>query len=150
MKNTVGASTLLTSASTTASLDRVTGSRRRTAADECGQLVRRHGFFQQRQRSAALLEVAAKYPSFPIVLEAVRECLQDVYDLPALVALMRAVETEARRRRRTLLLLDTVQDGAGERLYRRLGWREIGAVPNHFVDPFGNPQTSVYFMLALD
>ena len=39
-----------------------------------------------------LLEVAAKYPSFPIVLEAVRECLQDVYDLPALVALMRAVD----------------------------------------------------------
>ena len=32
---------------------------------------------------AALLEVAASYPSFPIVLEAVRECLQDVYDLPA-------------------------------------------------------------------
>ena len=31
-----------------------------------------------------MLEVAAKYPSFPIVLEAVRECLQDVYDLPAL------------------------------------------------------------------
>ena len=41
--------------------------------------------WQQRQRSAALLEVAAQYPSFPIVLEAVRECLQDVYDLPALV-----------------------------------------------------------------
>ena len=34
----------------------------------------------------------AKYPSFPIVLEAVRECLQDVYDLPALVGLMRSVE----------------------------------------------------------
>ena len=48
--------------------------------------------WQQRQRSAALLEVAAKYPSFPIVLEAVRECLQDVYDLPALVALMRGVD----------------------------------------------------------
>ena len=32
-----------------------------------------------------------KYPSFPIVLEAVRECLQDVYDLPALVALMRDI-----------------------------------------------------------
>jgi ATP-dependent Lhr-like helicase len=53
---------------------------------------RRSPLWQQRQRSAALLEVAAKYPSFPIVLEAVRECLQDVYDLPALVALMRAVE----------------------------------------------------------
>ncbi|MFC4786271.1 ATP-dependent helicase [Nocardioides sp. MAHUQ-72] len=53
---------------------------------------RRSPLWQQRQRSAALLEVAAKYPSFPIVLEAVRECLQDVYDLPALVALMQRVD----------------------------------------------------------
>ncbi|HEY2880497.1 ATP-dependent helicase [Nocardioides sp.] len=53
---------------------------------------RRSPLWQQRQRSAALLEVAVKYPSFPIVLEAVRECLQDVYDLPALVALMRRVQ----------------------------------------------------------
>ena len=53
---------------------------------------RRSPLWQQRQRSAALLEVAAKYPSFPIVLEAVRECLQDVYDLPALVGLMRRVQ----------------------------------------------------------
>ncbi|WP_205473535.1 ATP-dependent helicase [Nocardioides sp. SYSU D00038] len=54
---------------------------------------RRSPLWQQRQRSAALLEVASKYPSFPIVLEAVRECLQDVYDLPALVGLMRRVDT---------------------------------------------------------
>ena len=53
---------------------------------------RRSPLWQQRQRSAALLEVASKYPSFPIILEAVRECLQDVYDLPSLVALMRSVE----------------------------------------------------------
>lgn len=53
---------------------------------------RRSPLWQQRQRSAALLEVASRYPSFPIVLEAVRECLQDVYDLPALLALMRRVE----------------------------------------------------------
>ena len=53
---------------------------------------RRSPLWQQRQRSAALLEVASKYPSFPIVLEAVRECLQDVYDLPSLVALMRRVK----------------------------------------------------------
>ena len=53
---------------------------------------RRSPLWQQRQRSAALLEVASKYPSFPIVLEAVRECLQDVYDLPSLVSLMRRVE----------------------------------------------------------
>ncbi|MFC7496303.1 MULTISPECIES: ATP-dependent helicase [unclassified Nocardioides] len=53
---------------------------------------RRSPLWQQRQRSAALLEVAAQYPSFPIVLEAVRECLQDVYDLPSLTALMRGID----------------------------------------------------------
>ncbi len=53
---------------------------------------RRSPLWQQRQRSAQLLQVAAQYPAFPIVLEAVRECLQDVYDLPALVALLRRVQ----------------------------------------------------------
>ena len=53
---------------------------------------RRSPLWQQRQRSAQLLEVAARYPSFPIVLEAIRECLQDVYDLPALVDLLKSVE----------------------------------------------------------
>jgi len=53
---------------------------------------RRSPLWQQRQRSAQLLEVASKYPAFPIVLEAVRECLQDVYDLPALVALLGRVQ----------------------------------------------------------
>lgn len=64
-------------------------------------------------------------------------------------ALMNALELEARCRHRSLLILDTVQDGAGERLYRRLGWQEIGIVPNHFVDPFGNSKASVYFMKHL-
>ena len=53
---------------------------------------RRSPLWQQRQRSAALLEVASRYPSFPIVLEAVREVLQDVYDLPSLIGLMRRVD----------------------------------------------------------
>ncbi len=53
---------------------------------------KRSPLWQQRQRSAQLLEVAAKYPSFPIVLEAVREVLQDVYDLPSLVSLLRRIE----------------------------------------------------------
>ncbi|MBF4162281.1 ATP-dependent helicase [Nocardioides acrostichi] len=53
---------------------------------------RRSPLWQQRQRAAALLDVAVKYPSFPIVLEAVRECLQDVYDLPGLTGLMRRLE----------------------------------------------------------
>jgi ATP-dependent Lhr-like helicase len=48
---------------------------------------RRSPLWQQRQRSAQLLEVARKYPSFPIILETVREVLQDVYDLPALAEL---------------------------------------------------------------
>ncbi len=45
---------------------------------------RRSPLWQQRQRSAQLLEVARKYPSFPIILETVREVLQDAYDLPSL------------------------------------------------------------------
>ena len=49
---------------------------------------RRAPLWHQRQRAAQLLDVARKYPDFPIVLEAVRECLQDVYDVPMLTALM--------------------------------------------------------------
>ncbi|WP_209723257.1 ATP-dependent helicase [Marmoricola sp. OAE513] len=52
---------------------------------------RRSPLWQQRQRSAQLLEVASRYPSFPIVLETVREVLQDVYDVPALTALHRRI-----------------------------------------------------------
>jgi ATP-dependent Lhr-like helicase len=43
--------------------------------------------WMQRKRAHDLLQVAARYPSFPIVLEAMRECLQDVFDVPALVEL---------------------------------------------------------------
>ena len=53
---------------------------------------RRAPLWQQRQRSAQLLEVAARYPSFPIVLEAVREVLQDVYDVPALVQVLTRID----------------------------------------------------------
>ncbi len=54
---------------------------------------RRSPLWQQRQRSAQLLEVARHYPAFPIVLEAVREVLQDVYDVPALTQLMRDLDS---------------------------------------------------------
>ena len=53
---------------------------------------RRSPLWQQRQKSSQLLEVASKYPSFPIILEAVREVLQDVYDVPALTALLQRVQ----------------------------------------------------------
>jgi len=58
---------------------------------------RRSPLWQQRQRSAQLLEVARRYPSFPIVLETVREVLQDVYDVPALTELLRRVEARSVR-----------------------------------------------------
>jgi ATP-dependent Lhr-like helicase len=52
---------------------------------------RRSPLWQQRQRAAHLLGVASQYASFPIVLETMRECLQDVFDVPGLVQLMRDV-----------------------------------------------------------
>lgn len=58
---------------------------------------RRQPLWQQRQRSAQLLEVASQYPSFPIVLEAVRECLQDVYDVDALRDLMKSINNRSIR-----------------------------------------------------
>ncbi len=50
---------------------------------------RRTPLWQQRQRANQLLQVASEYGDFPVVLEAMRECLQDVFDVPGLVGLMR-------------------------------------------------------------
>ena len=47
----------------------------------------------QRKRAADLLGVAAKFGSFPMLLEAYRECLRDVFDIPALVETLRRLET---------------------------------------------------------
>ncbi|MCK9898553.1 ATP-dependent helicase [Frankia sp. Cpl3] len=58
---------------------------------------RRTPLWQQRQRSAHLLSVASTFGDFPVVLETMRECLQDVYDVPALVGLMRDVDARALR-----------------------------------------------------
>ncbi|HEV8164269.1 MAG TPA: helicase-related protein, partial [Actinomycetota bacterium] len=56
---------------------------------------RRQPLWQQRQRAAQLLDVAREYDDFPVTLEAARECLQDVLDVPGLVGLMR--DLSARR-----------------------------------------------------
>ena len=61
--------------------------------------------WQQRQRAADLLSVAAKYPSFPVLLETTRECLNDVFDLPALMGLM----SDLRSRRVRVVAVDTPQ-----------------------------------------
>jgi ATP-dependent Lhr-like helicase len=52
----------------------------------------RSPLWMQRKKSADLLTVAARYGSFPIILEAYRECLKDVFDVPALVDLARRVK----------------------------------------------------------
>ncbi|MHB8662646.1 MAG: Lhr family helicase [Acidimicrobiales bacterium] len=53
--------------------------------------------WQMRQRAADLLAVASQYESFPILLETYRECLADVFDLPALTGLMRDIEARTVR-----------------------------------------------------
>jgi ATP-dependent helicase Lhr and Lhr-like helicase len=52
---------------------------------------KRTPLWQQRQRASHLLNVAGRYGSFPVVLETMRECLQDVFDVPGLVRLMRDI-----------------------------------------------------------
>ncbi|WP_236788734.1 ATP-dependent helicase [Amycolatopsis sp. GM8] len=64
---------------------------------------RRTPLWQQRQRASQLLAVAAKYERFPVVLEAMRECLQDVYDVGGLRELM----TDVRARRVKLVEVET-------------------------------------------
>ncbi|MFO7573265.1 MAG: helicase-related protein, partial [Gaiellaceae bacterium] len=49
--------------------------------------------WQQRLKAQGLLQVARRYPQFPIVLETYRECLQDVFDLPALRGILRGLST---------------------------------------------------------
>ena len=49
--------------------------------------------WQQRLKAQSLLQVARKYGSFPIVLETYRECLQDVFDLPALKRILHGLQT---------------------------------------------------------
>ncbi len=81
---------------------------------------RRTPLWQQRQRSAQLLEIASQYPGFPIVLETVRECLQDVFDVPALVSLL---EDLAARRVRVV----EVETPAPSPFGKSLLFRYVGA-----------------------
>ena len=52
----------------------------------------RSPLWQQRKRAADLLAVAARFGSFPMILEAYRECLRDVFDMPSLIATLRRIE----------------------------------------------------------
>ncbi len=53
--------------------------------------------WQQRKRAYDLLSVASRYAEFPILLEAYRECLRDVFDMPALMEILRGVGSRSLR-----------------------------------------------------
>ncbi len=81
---------------------------------------RRTPLWQQRQRSAQLLEIAAQFPGFPITLETVRECLQDVFDVPALTEVLR--DLAARR-----IQMVEVETATPSPFGRSLLFRYVGA-----------------------
>jgi len=56
------------------------------------RLQTRAPLWQQRKRASDLLAVASRYPTFPMLLEAHRECLRDTFDMPALVDVLRSIQ----------------------------------------------------------
>ena len=64
---------------------------------------KRTPLWQQRQRGADLLAEAAKHPTFPMLLETTRECLRDIFDVPAL----REVMADLRSRKTRMIAVDT-------------------------------------------
>ncbi len=57
----------------------------------------RSPLWQQRKRAYDLLSVASRYASFPILLEAYRECMRDVFDMPALIEVLRLISNRSLR-----------------------------------------------------
>ena len=64
-------------------------------------------------------------------------------------SLMSAVEDEAFRRGRTVLLLDTETGSPAEEVYKTLGWTEIGKVPAYSVSPSGELKGETFFYKQL-
>ncbi|MEM9071817.1 MAG: DEAD/DEAH box helicase [Myxococcota bacterium] len=52
---------------------------------------KRQPLWAQRRKSSQLLNVASGFRDFPIILETYRECLKDVFDLPALTQLLKEI-----------------------------------------------------------
>jgi ATP-dependent Lhr-like helicase len=72
--------------------------------------------WQQRKRAYDLLQVAARFGSFPMILEAYRECLRDIFDVPALIETIRRIRERAIR----IVTADTEKPSpfAGSLLFR--------------------------------
>jgi ribosomal protein S18 acetylase RimI-like enzyme len=63
--------------------------------------------------------------------------------------LMEEVERHAMAEGKTLLVLDTVTGGDGERLYQRLNWNKVGIIPNYALFPDGRPAATTIFFKSL-
>jgi acetyltransferase len=63
--------------------------------------------------------------------------------------LMHAAETEARRRQRTLLVLDTLLGSEAEEVYRHLGWTRAGEIPQYAAAPDGEIFPTVVYFKAI-
>ena len=64
-------------------------------------------------------------------------------------ALMEAAEAEARRRLKTLLVVDTASGSGAERLGIRMGWTKAGEIPNYALLPDGRPTAISIFWKGL-
>ncbi len=80
----------------------------------------RSPLWAQRLKAQNLMAAALRYPSFPIVLETVRECLQDVFDLPALKELLEGI------RRREVRVVE-VETGSASPFARSLAFAYVAA-----------------------
>jgi ATP-dependent Lhr-like helicase len=85
-----------------------------------GRAGQRTPLWVQRLKSQELLAVAREYPAFPIVMETYRSCLQDVFDLPALVDLLGAI-------RRREVRVDLVETEAPSPFARSLVFAYVAA-----------------------
>jgi GNAT superfamily N-acetyltransferase len=63
--------------------------------------------------------------------------------------LMAALDDEARKEGRTVLVLDTVTGSDAERLYRRAGWQRVGDIPKYAMMPDGTFCSTTYFFKHL-
>ena len=64
-------------------------------------------------------------------------------------ALMRALEAEAARRGKTLLVLDTAEDGGAATLYERLGYTRAGVIPDFALKPHGGLTGTILYWKRL-
>jgi len=63
--------------------------------------------------------------------------------------LMAAIDDEARKEGRSVLVLDAVTGGDAERLYERAGWQRVGVVPRYALMPTGEFCSTTFFFKHL-